>query len=87
MEKRRGMANCNGKGNGTEGKYEAYRLGDGVRGGKGSEEMGRGKGNTGNEEGKEREERKVKRAGKENKREKGTGKTKREVQQREKKGE
>ena len=34
------MVNCNGKGNGTEGKDEAYRFGDGGRGGKGSEGMG-----------------------------------------------
>ena len=63
------MVNCNGKGNGTEGKDEAYRFGDDtveeevreVRGW--GEEQGIRK--TGDGEGEEREERKVKRAGKE----------------------
>ena len=70
-EKGRGMGNCNGKGNGMEGKGEAYRFILGGRGGKINEGMGRGTGNTGDGEGEARgeeearEERKVKRAGQE----------------------
>ena len=67
--KKLGMVNCNGKGNGTEVKDEAYRFGDGGRGGKGSERKGKGTGKTGKGEGEEREEREVTRAGKEKKRE------------------
>ena len=59
------MGNCNGKGNGMEGKGEAYRFIDGERGGKGTDGMGRGTGNTGDGEEEAREERKANRAGKE----------------------
>ena len=76
----RGKRKGNGKGNGMEGKGEAYRFIDGERGGKGTDGMGRGTGNTGDGEGEVREERKEKKKESEDEverkriKEKGTGK-------------
>ena len=76
-EKGRGMGNCNGKENGMEGKGEAYRYRFilGGRGGKRSEGMGRGTGNTGDGKGEVRGERRGK--GRKKGKEGGKGKEKR----------